>query len=302
MDPRRLLTFRTVARAGSLSAGARELGWSQPAVSQQLAQLEREAGTALLLRGPRGVKLTEAGTALLAQADAIDSHLRAASSELAEFTQATRGRVRLAAFPSGLAALVPPALADLAATRPGIEVLLSEAEPPEAIGALRDGEADLALTFRYDRQPAPEGLVSRELGREPVHLVLPRDDAGVGSLVQLRERVWVAGCERCRAHLLEVCQGEGFVPQIRHTTDDYVVVQALVAQGLAVAVLPESSMTAFQNPGVVSQQLPELGSRTIELSWRPGVERVPAVAALIASLVRSQQVSPSSSARRSPRG
>ncbi len=288
MDPRLLLTLRTVARAGSLSAGARELGWTQPAVSQQLARLERDAGTPLLVRGPRGVTPTEAGAALLVQADAIDAHLRAAAAELDEFSQANRGRVRLASFPSGLATLVPEALAELAVTRPGIEVLLEEAEPPEALAAVKDGEVDLALVFRYDSQPRPEQLGSLVLGREPIRLVVPTGHQLTDELAELDDQVWVAGCERCRSHLLQVCDRAGFTPHIRHTTDDYVVVQALVAQGLAVAVLPESSLRAYQHPGVRSAAVAGLGSRTVELAWRPGMDRVPAVAAAIGALAHTR--------------
>ena len=94
VDPRRLLIFRAIARAGSLSAGARELGWTQPAVSQQVHRLEREAGTQLFIRSTRGVELTDAGQALMRQADAIASHLDAARTEMDAYAEGRRGRVR----------------------------------------------------------------------------------------------------------------------------------------------------------------------------------------------------------------
>src|SRR3954454_6745863 len=97
MDPRRLLIFRAVARAGSISGAARELGWTQPAVSQHLRALERSAGCALLLRGAGGVDLTEPGRVLLARADALAVQLHMAEEELAELTALRRGRVRLGA-------------------------------------------------------------------------------------------------------------------------------------------------------------------------------------------------------------
>ena len=105
MDPKRLLIFRTVAREGSISAAARELGWTQPAVSQHLRALERSAGCALLLRGAGGVELTEPGRVLLARADALAVQLHMAEEELADLTALRRGRVRLAAYPSAAATL-----------------------------------------------------------------------------------------------------------------------------------------------------------------------------------------------------
>src|SRR3954468_11428129 len=129
MDPRRVLIFRTVARAGSISAAARELGWTQPAVSQHLRALERTAGCALLLRGAGGVELTEPGRVLLARADAIAGQLHMAGEELAALTQLRRGTVRLAAYPSAAATLVPRVVAEMLRRHPDIDVTLTEAEP-----------------------------------------------------------------------------------------------------------------------------------------------------------------------------
>ena len=104
------------------------------------------------------------------------------------------------------------------------------------------------------------------------------------SLRDLREAVWAAGCPRCRAHLLRICASAGFTPRIHHTTDDYVVVQALVAQGLAVAALPASSLDAHAHPGVTAVDVPGLGARTIEAVALPGIARVPSCAALLAAV------------------
>src|SRR5689334_5661481 len=143
MDPRRLLIFRTVARAGSISAAARELGWTQPAVSQHLGRLERDVGGPLLLRGPHGVSLTEAGTALARRADVIAAELHAAAEELAGIADLRGGRVRLAAFPSAAATVVPAAVRRLADAHPDVQVSLDQSEPPEAIEAVQAGDADL---------------------------------------------------------------------------------------------------------------------------------------------------------------
>src|SRR3954451_25260944 len=127
MDPKRLLIFRTVARAGSISAAARELGWTQPAVSQHLRALERAAGCALLLRGAGGVELTEPGRVLLARADAVAVQLHMAEEGLSETTALRRGRVRPAAYPSAASTFVPGAVAGFGTRRPGIYVELTEA-------------------------------------------------------------------------------------------------------------------------------------------------------------------------------
>ncbi|WP_246227836.1 LysR substrate-binding domain-containing protein [Propioniciclava coleopterorum] len=165
---------------------------------------------------------------------------------------------------------------------------------PEAVEAVRAGEADVALTFRYEHEDLPADLTALALAVEPVRLVVPRsrlmlggrvaDPHGLRTLDGLREAVWAAGCERCRAHLLRICASAGFTPRVRHTTDDYVVVQALVAQGLAVAALPESSLDAHHHPDVLALDVPGLGARTIDAVTLPGVERVPAVAAVLGAL------------------
>lgn len=285
MDPRRLGIFRTVARAGSLTAGARLLGWTQPAVSQHVAALEREAGVPLLVRGPSGVSLTEAGEALLRHADAVDSHLAAARAELAEFSSLGRGTVRLACFPSAMAVQVPDALARLAETAPDLAVHLVEVEPPEALAAVRAGDADLALVFRYDHDPVIDDLEVSAVADDPIRLVTPPGTAGE-SLGDFVDAVWVAGCERCRGHLVRVCAAAGFEPRIRHVTDDYVVVQALVARGLAVSLLPATALAAFRHPKIDVREVAGVGARRIELAARPGTTSVPAVAALVAALGR----------------
>ncbi len=287
LDPRRLLIFREVARAGSISAAARALGWTQPAVSQHLTRLERDVGGPLLLRGPSGATATEAGIALLRRADTVAAELDAAAEELAALMQLRAGRVRLAAFPSAAATLVPDAIRALADDHPEVEVGLREAEPPEAMAALVSGDADLALVFGYDGPPEGiEALVWQPLLDEPVHLVVPPGMRGPGrtGLAALADAAWIGGCVRCRSHLVACCEAAGFSPTLRHTTDDYVVVQNLVARGLGVTVLPASAIAAYRHPSVRVVELAALGRRHIGLAHRRGAESVPATAALIARI------------------
>ena len=287
LEPRRVLIFRQVARAGSISAAARALGWTQPAVSQHLARLEREAGGALLLRGPGGVTPTEAGTSLLRRADAVAAELHAAAEELVAFTDLRSGRVRMASFPSASATVVPDAVGALARDHPGIEVSLEEAEPPEAMAAVTAGDVDLALVFGYDGPPEGVGSLSwRPLFDEPVHLVVPRraERSRSHDLTALAESDWIGGCPRCRSHLVACCQAAGFTPTVRYTSDDYVVVQNLVARGLGVTMLPDSALSTYRHPDVRIVALAGLGRRHVGLAYRSGADTVPATAALLQRL------------------
>ncbi len=295
MDPRRVLVFRTVARAGSLSAAARELGWSQPAVSQQLQRLEREVGGPLLVRSSRGVTLTEAGQVLLGRADTVAGQLHMATEELASLAELRGGRVRLVAFPSAAATLAPAALKLLARDHPDVDVALVEAEPPEAWTAVREGTADVALVFGYDGPPpdsAAQGgdLTWLPLAVEPVDLVLPPDHPAARRravrLGDLAGDTWIGGCSRCRQHLVDRCRAAGFEPRLAHETDDYVAVQALVAAGLGVTLLPRSALQAFQHPEVVVRTSRSLGDRHVGLVYRPGAEQVPATRAFVERLVQ----------------
>ncbi|HEX6516206.1 MAG TPA: LysR substrate-binding domain-containing protein [Nocardioidaceae bacterium] len=296
MDVRRLLIFRAVARAGSIAAAARELGWTQPAVSQHLRRLEQQLGVPLVIRQSSGVMLTEAGRVALEHADAVAARMHTAEAELAALSDLTRGTVRLAAFPSASAVLVPPALEALVSRYPGLDLRLHEAEPPEALRMVQGGDVDLALVFSYPEAPAPDlgPLVSTPLGEDAVDLVLPRShrlaDRRGPALADLAGDPWVAGCLRCRQHLLQVTGFAGFEPQIRHTTDDYVVVQSLVAQGLAVALLPRLSLLAFRHPEVATRHLPEVGARSMAIVHLPDADRVPAVAAVVSALVAAPEL------------
>ena len=289
VDPKRVLIFRAVARAGSISGAARELGWTQPAVSQHLRALERSAGCTLLLRGAGGIELTEPGRMLLARADALAVQLHMAEEELADLTALRRGRVRLAAYPSAAATLVPRAMAGLRARHPDIDVDLTEAEPPEALGLLLAGDVDLALVFSYGVDPVEvPGMHWTPLAEEPVALVVATDHPAVGrkrlTLSHLAGEPWIVGCARCRAHTLLLCAQAGFEPRLRHVSDDYVVVQNLVAVGLGVTLLPQSALEAYRHPAVTIREHASFGTRTYGIVHREGAEQVPATAALVREL------------------
>ncbi|HEY4746121.1 MAG TPA: LysR family transcriptional regulator, partial [Steroidobacteraceae bacterium] len=153
LDVKRLKVLREVARTGSFSAAAEELGYTQPAISQQISALEREAGTRLLQRGARGVTLTDAGRSLVDHSDAILARLAAAEEELEAIAGLRGGRLRLASFPTAGATLVPLAIAMFSDRHPDVELSLIEAEPEDSLPRLRAGDLDVALTFEYSSLP-----------------------------------------------------------------------------------------------------------------------------------------------------
>ncbi|WP_314245031.1 LysR family transcriptional regulator [Streptomyces sp. DSM 40907] len=267
-DENRLRVFAAIAREGSVTAAAAALHYAQPSVSHHLARLEAEAGVPLVQRAGRGIRLTEAGRLLADRAGEILGRIDSARTELAAHAGLSAGRVRLAAFPSALATVVPTVAAAFSAAHPDIELALTEAEPPEALAALRRGEADVALTFRHGDGPPGdrEGHTVTPVLHEPVYLVSRAGESWPGPRTDLgtyRGQRWIAGCERCRTHLLSACGKRGFTPAIAFETDDYVAAQALVAAGLGVSTLPGLALRAHLHPGVRIDRLPD-GHRFVD--------------------------------------
>ncbi|MGW6916590.1 LysR family transcriptional regulator [Kitasatospora sp. NPDC054939] len=290
IEARHLRVLRAVARTGSFSAAARELGCTQPAISQQMKALEKSVDTPLVVRSGRGMQLSEAGRVLLKHATGILAGLSAAEEEVAAIAGLRAGRVRLVSFPTASSTLVPPAVARLRDSHPGVRVSLVEAEPPESLAMLRGGECEVALAFRYPESagaaalPAPAHGTPREARAEanleaqqltavtdwsdlvvtpllddPLVGLLPAAHPlagrGGGTPVELGELAgeqWIAGCPQCRGHLVELCAGAGFEPRIDFATDDYPAVVGLVAAGLGVAVLPGLALESVRPDGVAA--------------------------------------------------
>jgi molybdate transport repressor ModE-like protein len=296
-DVRELRIVKAVADAGSITGAALELGYSQPAVSQQLKRLEQRLGIAVVERVGRSVRLTDAGRVLARHATAVTTALDAAAGELAERQGQRAARVRLMAFPSASPTVVPRLLADLAVRHPGISLTYVEAEPPEAVEAVRDDRTDIALTFSYpgDRDDphgsSARGLDVRSIGVDELLAVLPAGHAAATAQIMdvaaLEGDAWIAGCPRCRGHLLELCGRAGVAPRIAFETDNFVAVEGLVAQGIGVATLPRMAVESFpQLPGLAIVPLPAGEQRTIHTVTARGAVRVPAVRATLAALAR----------------
>jgi DNA-binding transcriptional LysR family regulator len=288
VDLNRLRVLAAVAREGSVTRAAEALHYSQPAISHHLGRLETELGIPLLQRAGRGVRLTEAGRVLAERADEILGRVRSAEAEVAAYAGLRAGRVRLATFPSALATVVPQVAARLLASHPELDLALTECEPPEAITALRNGDVDVALVFEHD-EPRPSGadLTATALFDEPIYLVTPRgrdlggrlpepprrpsdgrgEEPESGPLARYAAERWIAGCQRCRVHLLAICERDGFVPNIAFETDDYVATQALVAAGMGVTTLPGLALLANRNAQVNIERIPHDRRRIIALTY-----------------------------------
>lgn len=306
IDAAGLRVMRAIADEGSFTAAATSLGFTQPAISQMVRRLEQRTGTALVERMGRHVRLTEAGEVLARHAVTVLTALDAAEEEVAAIAGLRSGRVRLMAFPSSSASLVPRALAMLKAQYPDVSVRFSEGEPPESLAALRAGECDLAVAFAYDGTDVGRGedldpFVIRPLLDDEVRLVVPTDHplagADVVDLALAADEPWIAGCPRCRGHLVSLAHRAGFSPNVAFETEDYIAVLGLVRAGLGVALVPDLILAAAHDDGVVARPLTPVSRRQIHAVTTDELLRVPAVAATLAALEASAASMPHPTAK-----
>ncbi|MFJ9770364.1 LysR family transcriptional regulator [Kitasatospora sp. NPDC101157] len=248
LDPRLLATLEAVVRHRSFTAAARELGYSAPAVSQQIAELERRAGLRVLERRP--VRPTPAGQVLLDAEQGVRIALAAASVELDAMRAGTAGRIRLGAFASAAAGIVPKALAQLHTAYPDVQVSLSQLEPEAGYARLKRGDMDLALSYDYDFIPLPPPRTLRRtlVARDPVVAVVPAGhhlaDRDVIDLASLASETWIAAPEAAlRLELLaQIAKTPGFQARLAYEGDDFNTVLGFVAAGLCVAVMPQLAL------------------------------------------------------------
>ena len=294
LDPRRLITFREVAGRRSFSRAAEALALTQPAVSQQVGALERQLGAELLVRRPGGLALTEAGELLLEHANALSDRLRLADAQLTELVAGAGARLRVGAFPSALASVVPDAIGALRASDPELVVEAREGSQADLAAGVLAGDLHVAVCFE-DAGAEPRehlGLQRQELGREPM-------DAAVGAdhrlarrrstrLDALAEDTWTAPSRDGLVY--RACVTAGFEPRIGYMTRDPLAIRGLIAAGLAVTLVPR--LLAGQLTGIRTLRLsgevphrrlyalaPESGARPAALAF------VEAVAKAVASRV-----------------
>jgi DNA-binding transcriptional LysR family regulator len=242
MEPRRVLTFRAVAHQRSFSRAARDLALSQPSVSNQVAALEREVGVRLLAREPGGLKLTPEGEILLEHADAIAERFELARAQLAAAALGYRARLRLGAFPTALASLIPAAIDRVRLDHPAIKVIADEGTGDLAT-RVRSGELHLAVAFQDSALPReePAGLERRDLLRERFLVALPPHHRLAAhtevALADLRDDDWTAA--RTDGLTVHACRAAGFEPNLVSITRDQLAIRALIARGLAVTLAPQ---------------------------------------------------------------
>jgi DNA-binding transcriptional LysR family regulator len=298
LDVTRLRVLDAFARLGSVTAAAKELHYTQPTVSHHLARLEAETGAQLLQRAGRGIRLTPAGELLAGRAAEIIGRIDVADAELAAHVGLTAGRVRLASFSSVIESLVPRAVAALTNKHPGLQISLTGTQPPEALELLRTGKLDVAIIFRYDdTDPEPEGVRLHHLLDDPLYLLSTQ---GGHTLATMRDATWIAGCERCRKHLLSMCADQGFEPTIGYTTEDMVVMQGLVVAGLGVTTSPGLALRAHRIEGIVASEIPGSHQHIYAATYGEPPDP-PATAALLGALAEAATSAVTSSGQNLPR-
>jgi DNA-binding transcriptional LysR family regulator len=287
LDPRRLRVLREVATRGSFSAAAQALAYTQSAVSQQVATLEREAGTRLVERGVRPVRLTDAGRALLTHAAAVLARLDEAEQELGELAGLRRGRLRLASFPTAIATLIPRAVAVFSQRHPEVELTVIDDHGQGLIPRLARWELDLALIYEHQALPEPEVELERtHLLEDPFDLVVPDGHRLAGrasvTLEELAGQTWIGGAPHSAygAIVRHSCQAAGFEPRLAFGSDDYNAVQAFIAVGLGIAILPHLALT-FMRPGLHRVSLTAPPVRQITAARLAASHRSPATTSML---------------------
>jgi DNA-binding transcriptional LysR family regulator len=296
-DVQRLRALGLVLDLGSISAAASVLGYTQSAVSQQLAALEREVGTALVDRSQRPLRATRAGTSLRPYVERVLAALGGAEAAVEDLRGGTR-RLRLAAFTSALSSFMPAAVRDLRRAHSQLVVQVLQLETEEAVERLRGGDADLAVVHHMPGVGVPEtaGLQRRRLLIDHLYVVLPeghrlarRDAVSITDLetepLTLPRRDTPAG--RFRSVVEHLCAEAGFAPRVAYELDDLPAAQAFVAAGIA--VVPMHGLTlATVPPGATTRPLAErpAGSRTIE-ALAPAAARTPVVDDLLERLTNA---------------
>ena len=292
LDVRRLRILHAVSVHGSVTAAAAALGYSGPAVSQQLAALEREVGMRLTERAGRGIELTPAAAILVAHTDALLARLDAAESDLAALRDQVAGRVTLAAFPSAAATIVAMAWSALARSAPHVQLDLTEMEPDESLPAVLRGTTDVAVAHEYDVLPRPLDpfFERRELTRDPVLLAVPASSplAGPVDLGSLASQPFLAprGNTSCAEMIQRACARAGFVPRVVARASEFAVLLSLVAAGAGLTLVPELA-ARYLPEGIRLLPPAEPVTRQIFTVSRRGGDRKPAVRVVLDALAES---------------
>ncbi|WP_051712305.1 LysR family transcriptional regulator [Spirillospora albida] len=235
-----LRVVREAARHGSFSTAAERLGYTQSAVSRQIALMEQAAGRPLFERHARGVRPTEAGRVVLRRAEAVLGELDAVRHDLDDLGARTPARLRVGAFPTAMAALVPRAIAALGEQEPQVRVPLREGLSPRLLAAVARGRLDVAVVTGSGRPP--DGVGAVPLLDDPLLVALPPGHAlaGLASVTpsMLRHERWIAGSAEPGTTLLGAWEDASRPPEVAFVARDWVAKVGLVAAGLGITVVP----------------------------------------------------------------
>lgn len=292
LDVRRLRVFKEVAGRRSFSEAADALDYTQSAVSQQISALERELGLTLIERGTRPVRLSHAGQLLLERCDAIFGEIATAEADLRAVAGLQAGALRIGGFATACATLIPSAIATFARRHPGVELTLTEHEPSIAERRLRAAELDLAVTYCLGEQqqlPVADGLERAHLADDRFVVALPEDHhltrRSSLELRELSDERWTAAPAQgpsagYRAFIARLCRDAGFEPEIAYETQDLWTGRAIVAAGLAIALMPELAFT-IKHPGVVTRPLTDVPPARRILAVHANKRHNPAIPAML---------------------
>lgn len=295
LDVRRLRLLRELERRGSIAAVADALAFTPSAISQQLAQLEREAGVDLVERVGRGSRLTPAARTVLEPIEDLLATLDTVETVLSRAAETPAAVIRIAAFQSVAMNVLPRVITRLGASAPGIRLQVVEAEAEPALPALAAGEVDLVVFDEYPGQPRPrDARIDREeLVADRLLLALPAGhplaDRSPLSLRELEGESWglPAADSLYSKTVIHLCNERGgFSPRIEHSVNDLIILLALTEAGHSISVVPE--MIEPEGSDVVLRQIghPPL-ARTIHTATRSSSSAHSAIRAVRAALAEA---------------
>lgn len=282
--------FRTAARLGSFTAAGERLGYTQSAVSRQISTLEAELGAVLFDRLARGVRLTEHGRTLLPHAEALLERLDGTRRDLAALTELSAGRLRVGAFDSANAALVPGALAAFRAAHPDVAITLTEGLSAHLLTLLGDGAIDLAVVAAYpEHRYDTEQFDLQQLIDDPVLVALPRRHRLASRrrlrLAELADEPWIAASRRTESTLLAACVRSGFQPRIEYEVAGWTAKLGLVAAGLGATLIPSlAARAARPDVALIALHPDDTSVRHVHTATRHPHRPPPAVTAFLTHL------------------
>lgn len=294
MDFARLRALRELSNRQTMTAVADVLCLTPSAVSQQLAQLEAEVGVPLTERRGRGVKLTHAGEVLVGHVERVLTVLDEARSELAQIRQEIAGTLRVAAFATAAAALLPPVILALRAAYPRLQITLVEMEPAEGLAALGSWSADIAIVDDLSGRPASSGRAVRQvpLIDDELHVVMSRDHRLARKktlgLAELRDEAWAldSATSVYGEFVLGLCRRAGYAPRVSAECLGSEIIAAMVASGCAISIIPGLRLGQMRGTFAAVPLRPKV-HRHISVAFRQGERTHPAIRVFVEQLLRT---------------